>query len=183
MKSRLMVVDTETGGLRADRHALLSVAAVDSTSGEAYHAFIRPSAEWLVESEALAINGLSLEHLREVGRPEGVVIGELIAWMRRREGAIFAGVNPAFDLGFLEAASRRVGVEWRGGRALDLRGVAWLAYEQGRLELPLGRDGAPKLSLDSIAGGLGLSRAGRTHDALEDALLAMACFKTLCFSK
>lgn len=72
MKSRLMVVDTETGGLRADRHALLSVAAVDSTSGEAYHAFIRPSAEWLVESEALAINGLSLEHLREVGRPEGI---------------------------------------------------------------------------------------------------------------
>lgn len=183
MKTRLIVVDTETGGLRADRHALLSVAAVDSEGGEAFHSLIRPSADWIVEKEALAINGLSLAHLREHGRPETVVMHEFAAWMEERRGAVFAGANPQFDIAFLEAAARRHGVDWRAGRSLDLRGAAWLAYEAGSLPLQIGKDGRAKLSLDSIAGSLALSRSGETHDALEDALLTMACFKSLCSGK
>lgn len=181
MKTRLIVVDTETGGLRADRHALLSIAAVDSEGGEAFHSLIRPSADWLVEKEALEINGLSLDFLRDAGRAEGVVMNEFVAWMQARKGAIFAGANPAFDVAFLEAAAKRCGIDWRAGRSLDLRGAAWLAYETRGLALQVGKDGNPKLSLDSIAGALDLSRSSEKHDALEDALLTMACFKTLCF--
>jgi DNA polymerase III subunit epsilon len=181
MKTRLLVVDTETGGLRADRHALLSIAAVDSESGEAFHALIRPSADWIVEKEALDINGLSLSFLREHGRPETVVINEFAAWMRSRPRGVFGGVCPSFDIDFLQTAARRNGVDWLAGRSLDLRGAAWLAYERGEIDLPLSKTGHPRLSLDSIAGSLGLSRSGETHDALEDALLTMACFKTLCF--
>lgn len=180
MKTKLVVVDTETGGLRADRHALLSVAAVDS-DGESYHALIRPSAEWIVEDEALKLNGLSLDFLRDAGRAESFVIKEFLDWIAKRKGSIFAGANPAFDVAFLEAAAKRSNVEWRAGRTLDLRAAAWLAYETRGLALQVGKDGNPKLSLDSIAGALGFSRSGEKHDALEDALLTMACFKTLCF--
>ncbi len=180
MKTRLVVVDTETGGLRADRHALLSIAAVDSAGGQAFHALIRPSADWLVEKEALEVNGLSLDFLRDAGRAESVVMQDFVIWMRARKGAVFAGANPAFDAAFLEAAAKRSGIEWRAGRALDLRAAAWLAYETRGLGLQIGKDGNPKLSLDSIAGALGLSRSGEKHDALEDALLTMGCFKMLC---
>lgn len=183
MKSRLIVVDTETGGLRADRHALLSIAAVDSAGGEAFHSLIRPSADWLIDEEALKVNGLSLDFLREAGRAEVVVMNEFVAWMKARKGAIFAGANPGFDVAFLEAAAKRCGLEWRAGRALDLRGAAWLAHERGIIDLPLGKDGNPRLSLDAIAASLGLSRSGEKHDALEDSLLTMACFKALCFGE
>jgi DNA polymerase III epsilon subunit-like protein len=159
---------------------LLSIAAVDSEGGEAFHALIRPSADWIVDKEALEVNGLSMEFLRERGRPETVVLNEFVAWMRERKGAVFAGANPQFDIAFLEAAAKRNGVDWRAGRSLDLRGAAWLAHELGRITLPLGKDGNPKLSLDSIAGALGLGRSGEKHDALEDALLTMGCFKLLC---
>lgn len=181
MKTRLIVVDTETGGLRADRHALLSIAAVDSEGGEAFHSLVRPSADWLVEKEALEINGLSLDFLRDAGRAEAVVMNEFVQWMKARKGAVFAGANPGFDVAFLEAAAKRCGVEWRAGRTLDLRGAAWLAHERNIISLPQNSEGNPKLSLDAIAEALGLGRSGEKHDALEDALLTMACFKTLCF--
>ena len=179
MKTKLVVVDVETGGLRADRHALLSIAAVDSESGEAYHALIRPSADWIVEAGALEVNGLTMDFLRDAGRAEPVVLAEFVAWMEARRGCMVAGCNVAFDLGFLEAAAKRCNVKWQSGRSLDIRGAAWLAYETKGLELALGKDGNPKLSLDSIAGALGLSRTTEKHDALEDALLTLACFREL----
>ena len=179
MKTKLVVVDTETGGLRADRHALLSIAAVDSAGGEAFHALIRPSADWIVEAGALEVNGLSIDFLRDAGRAESVVMAEFQSWMNGRRGAMLAGCNVAFDIGFLEAAAKRVGVKWQAGRSLDIRGAAWLAYETRGLDLAIGKDGNPKLSLDSIAGALGLSRASDKHNALEDALLTMACFREL----
>lgn len=180
MKTRLIVVDTETGGLRADRHALLSIAAVDSEGGEAFHSLVRPSADWLVDEEALKVNGLSLDFLRDAGRAEVVVMNEFVKWMQARKGAVFAGANPSFDVAFLEAAAKRNGMEWRAGRTLDLRAAAWLAYETKGLELQMDKNDNPKLSLDSISQALGLSRSGEKHDALEDALLTMACFKMLC---
>ena len=179
MKTKLVVVDTETGGLRADRHALLSIAAVDSAGGEAFHALIRPSADWIVEAGALEVNGLTLDFLRDAGRAESVVMTEFQLWMDARRGSMVAGCNVAFDIGFLEAAAKRSGLKWQAGRSLDLRGAAWLAYETKGLNLAIGKDGNPKLSLDSIAGALGLSRTSEKHDALEDALLTMACFREL----
>ena len=179
MKTKLVVVDTETGGLRADRHALLSIAVVDSESGEAYHALIRPSADWLVEAGALEVNGLTMDFLRDAGRSEAVVLAEFVAWMEARRGFMVAGCNVAFDIGFLEAAMKRCNIKWQAGRSLDIRGAAWLAYETKGLDLAIGKDGTPRLSLESIAGALGLSRTSEKHNALEDALLTLACFREL----
>jgi DNA polymerase III epsilon subunit-like protein len=62
------------------------------------------------------------------------------------------------------------------GRMVDLQAAAWFAWEAGAIELPEGKDGLPKLNLDHIAAGLGLSRASATHNALEDCLLTLTCF-------
>jgi DNA polymerase III epsilon subunit-like protein len=180
MKSRLLCVDVETGGLDAGRHGLLSVACVDSRDGEAFTALIRPAAGLVVEPEALAVNGLSLELLEKAGRDELDVMSELCLWLGARRDAVLAGCNVGFDRDFLVAGFGRHGVPWpMSHRMLDVRGVAWLAWEAGGVDLAMGRTGQPRLDLDSIAKGCGFARTKKTHDALEDALMTLACFERL----
>jgi DNA polymerase-3 subunit epsilon len=178
MKTRLIVLDTETGGLDPARHALLSVAAVDS-AGQSFYEVVSPAPEWIVEPEALAINGLSESFLRDEGQPESIVMHDLAMWLKDRPGTILAGCNPSFDFNFLAAAAARQGIRWPHRRLLDLTAAAWAAYERGHIDLPIWPDGSPKLNLDSIAGALDLYRTGATHNALEDALLTQACFAKL----
>jgi DNA polymerase III epsilon subunit-like protein len=180
MKARLIVLDTETGGLDPERHALLSLAAVDSSSGEAFVAIIRPAPEWLIEPEALAKNGFTHEFLEKNGRPERDVMEDLALWLAARRYSLLAGCNVAFDRDFLRAAFARHNIAWPlQHRTVDLQAAAWLAYEAGHLDLPQGKDGLPRLSLDHIAATLGHSRSKATHDALEDALLTLLTLERL----
>ena len=179
MKSRLLVIDTETGGFNPNDHALLSVAAVDSTTGDAFTAIIRPSPEWICEPQALAKNGLTFDFLEKNGRPEREVIQDLSLWMGERRFHILAGCNVGFDVLFLTAAFHRQGAAWPMGKMIDLQAAAWLANECGGIDLPIGKDGQPRLSLDHIAATLGFARSGKTHNALEDALLTLSCLNLL----
>ena len=179
MKSRLITIDTETGGLDPERHALLSVAAVDSKDGEAFVGLIRPHADWITEPEALAKNGFTLEFLQKNGRPERDVLQDLALWLAQRRFSILAGCNVAFDRDFLKAAFARYGMTWPMHKSIDLQAAAWLAYEAGRLPLPEGKDGLPRLSLDHIAATMGFSRSSSVHNALEDALMTTACLRRL----
>ena len=179
MKSRLLILDTETGGLDPTQHALLSLAAVDSADGEAFTALIRPSPEWICDPQALAKNGLTLDFLEKNGRPEREVLQDFALWIGERRWHIIAGCNVAFDLLFLTAAFHRQGLAWTSRKNIDLQAAAWLAHEAGDIALPIGKDDQPRLSLDHIAATLGFSRSGSTHNALEDALLTMACLHRL----
>lgn len=179
MKSRLLVIDTETGGFDPNQHALLSVAAVDTVDGEAFTAMIRPSPEWICDPQALARNGFTLDFLEKNGRPEREVIQDFSLWLGERRFHILAGCNVAFDVLFLSAAFHRQGITWPMGKMIDLQACAWLANEVGGIDLPVGKDGQPRLSLDHISATLGFARSGKTHNALEDALLTWSCLNRL----
>lgn len=179
MKARLLVIDTETGGFDPEKHALLSVAAVDSYDNEAFVGLIKPHPDWICEPEALAKNGFTLEFLEKNGRPEREVMQDLALWLHSRRFAVLAGCNVTFDRDFLKAAFARQGLAWPLGKSIDLQAAAWLAWERGAIDLPLGRDGQPRLNLDHIAGALEHFRKGETHNALEDALLTLTCFHKL----
>lgn len=179
MKTRLIVIDTETGGFDPSKHALLSVAAVDSSDNEAFTAIIKPNPEWICEPEALAKNGFTLEFLEKNGRPELDVMQDLALWLGTRRFSVMAGCNVTFDRDFLRAAFARNFLTWPMGKMVDLQAAAWLAYEADALALPVGKDGQPRLSLDHIAASLGFSRSGKTHNALEYALMTLACFHRL----
>lgn len=175
MKSRLIVIDTETGGFDPDRHALLSVAAVDSGDGEAFVGIIRPNPEWIIEPEALAKNGFTRDFLEKNGRPEREVMQDLALWLHARRFALLAGCNVAFDRDFLRSAFRRHGLCWPMGKTIDLQSAAWFAYETGHLDLPTGKDELPRLNLDHIACALEHFRKSEIHNALDDALLTWTC--------
>jgi DNA polymerase III epsilon subunit-like protein len=183
MKTRLLVIDTETGGFDPDKHALLSIAAVDSLDNEAFAAMIRPHPDWLIEPEALAKNGFTREFLEKNGRPEREVIQDFALWLNSRRYAVLAGCNVTFDRDFLRAAFRRHCLTWPMGKSIDLQAAAWLAWEHGQIDLPTGKDGLPRLSLDAIAGSLEHFRKGEIHCALEDSLLTLTCFHKLLAKK
>lgn len=179
MKARLIVIDTETGGFDPSKNALLSVAAVDSIDNEAFIAIIKPNPEWIIEPDALAKNGFTLDFLEKNGRPERDVMQDLALWLGTRRFSVLAGCNVGFDRDFLQMAFARHDLTWPMGKMVDLQAAAWLAYEAGALELPVGKDAQPRLSLDHIAAALGFRRSGKTHNALEDALMTLACFHRL----
>lgn len=179
MKTRLIVIDTETGGFDPSKNALLSVVAVDSLDNESFTAIIKPNAEWICDNEALAKNGFTLDFLEKNGRPERDVIQDLALWLGTRRFSVLAGCNVAFDRDFLKTAFARHDLTWPMGKIVDLQAAAWLAYEVGGLDLPVGKDGQPRLNLDHIAAALGFCRSGKTHNALEDALMTLACFRKL----
>jgi DNA polymerase-3 subunit epsilon len=179
MKTRLIVIYTETGGFNPSKNALLSVAAVDSTTNEEFTAIIKPHSEWICEPDALAKNGFTLEFLEKNGRPERDVMQDFALWLGVRRCSVLAGCNVAFDRDFLRAAFARCNLTWPMGKMVDLQAAAWLAYEAGGLNLPVGKDEQPRLSLDHIAAAVGFSRSGKIHNALEDALMTLACFHRL----
>lgn len=142
-----VIVDVETGGFEARRHALLEVAAVllemdadgrlrpvhtVSTQVEAF-----PGA--LLDPKSMEINGIKPDHPLRAARPEADALEYVFASIRkavREQGcqrAILVGHNAAFDLGFLNAAIARCGCKrspFHPFSCFDTVSLAGLAYGQ-----------------------------------------------------
>lgn len=106
---RLIVLDTETGGLDPSRHPILTIGAVAWQDGE-----LGERAEWklyappqFVDPQALAVNGIDIEaHNREAIRPDEAAQALLRFGRRHSDGQRIrlAGHNiVGFDAGFLRA--------------------------------------------------------------------------------
>ncbi len=115
---RIVVIDTETGGLDPARHSLLSIAAVLLADGEITDGrewLVRePDAELNVEAEALAVNHINLAQHLEQAQPPAAVAAELAAFIPRefrpyKGRALLAGHNVGFDYGFLMRLARVAG--------------------------------------------------------------------------
>lgn len=105
--SKLMVVDTETGGLDSNKHSILSFGAVvldDSVVVDSMHIFIKEP-RITADPEALLINKIDLKWLRKNGLDPYSAAIEIIKFAGRHFGtrqAILAGQNIAFDVGFMK---------------------------------------------------------------------------------
>ena len=117
-----VVVDVETGGFDAERHALLEIAAIPvemDDGGFLYpgalattHVMPFPGAQ--IDPKSLEITGIDIDHPFRDAVDEKAALDRIFRPVReavRRHGcqrAILVGHNAAFDLGFLNAAVRRV---------------------------------------------------------------------------
>ncbi|KQV64089.1 3'-5' exonuclease [Caulobacter sp. Root343] len=117
--TKLLVIDTETGGLDPDRHSLLSIAAVVWDDGRVAGEIeiLVGEAELTVTARALEINRIDLvEHaLRAV--PPVDALSQLLAFVAEhfrpelaaREQIVLVGHNVAFDVSFLRRLCRLAG--------------------------------------------------------------------------
>ena len=140
-----VVVDVETGGFDAGRHALLEVAAVViglDEAGRIYpqsmHAHhVEPFEGAVLDPAALAFTGIDPHHPFRGALPEREALNELFRPIRAAvkaahcKRAILVGHNAAFDLGFLNATVERSGIKrnpFHPFSTFDTVSLAGLAY-------------------------------------------------------
>lgn len=134
--TKLLVVDTETGGIDPDRHSLLSLAAVVWADGrvEGEIEILVGEADVTVTARALEINGIDLvDHARR-SVPPAEALAQLLGFVTKHfqvelaagEQVVLVGHNVAFDVGFLRRLCRLAGAAYPGQfshRMLDTASV------------------------------------------------------------
>jgi DNA polymerase-3 subunit epsilon len=100
-------VDTETGGLDCDTDALLDVCMRKET-GEELQFYLEPAKGLIIHQEALAINKIDLNKLRDEGKLiEEDYACQLIYDFLAGENCIWIGYNVNFDLEFIKKLFKR----------------------------------------------------------------------------
>ncbi|MPV86649.1 ribonuclease T [Ostreibacterium oceani] len=116
-----VVVDLETGGFDANKHALLELAAVVLDMDErgnlfkkhTIHAHVKPFAGASIDPAALQVNGIVPNHPLRIAKDEKQALTELFSGLKKHlaeagcSRAIMVAHNAMFDLGFLQAAVAR----------------------------------------------------------------------------
>lgn len=177
----MIIVDVETGGLNPNKHALLSIGAVDYETGEEFYGECRAYKDYpgyeddLIDDFALKVNGFTLEQCHDVRKqwPHSLYM-HFLQWAaidKKRDLLIGGQQVGSFDIPFLKRFANDpvqgiVPVWPFGHRSVDLHSVA---YAQ------LGKS----LSLDGILMAVGLSPEPKPHHALNGARLERDAFKRL----
>lgn len=118
-----VIVDVETGGFDAERDALLEIAAVAvgmDQEGNLYphpvvSTHVEPFPGANIDPRALEITGIDPDNPLRAALHERAALDHIFQSVRNAvranecQRAVLVGHNAAFDLGFLNAAVRRVG--------------------------------------------------------------------------
>lgn len=127
-KEIFVSVDVETAGPIPGEYSLLSIGAclVDDDN-EAFECEIQPINGNFVP-EALAVTGLSLEHLKQIGLPPTKAMRQFADWSKSRirggGSLVFVGFNAAFDWSFVNYYFYKyLGENPFGFAALDIKSL------------------------------------------------------------
>lgn len=180
---KLLIVDTETTGLVPKKNGIVQLSALLFVEGEGCYTFseyMNPG-DVEIDQKALDTNGLTREQIAGF-RPKLEVyweftnfLGQHIEKFDKKDKAIFAGYNTAFDDGFIRALADDCGDRYLGSYRyndlLDVRGIAICALMRDRVEMPNFKlvTVAEKLyygTIDSLLESMGIK--GAAHDALVD---------------
>lgn len=182
---KILVVDTETGGLDPVSESILSLGAcvLDTDSGEVEDKFYVLIHEdpIIANPKALAVNGLSIEDIQEHGVSPSVAITMLGEFMRKHglRKPMLAGHNIAgFDMGFIRRLYKQAGVKFLpfDYHVLDTMSVAVLLRAFGHLPVE-------RVTLDNLCQHFGINirdgGEGAQHNALEDAVATAKLLQAL----
>lgn len=157
---REIVFDTETTGLDNQTDRIIEIGCVELENqfptGRTLHLFVNPDGRQ-VHPDALAVHGITDAFLAD--KPKFVDVAEEIAGFF--DGARYVAHNASFDMGFLNAEYRRIGL-----MAVD-PGLVVDTLALARRRHPMGPN-----SLDALCRRYGIDNSHREkHGALLDAEL------------
>lgn len=158
-----LVLDCETTGLEIEKEAVISIGGVRVHGDRIYRSdvidiIINPGRP--IPKASTAIHGITNDMVAHAGPFK-------TAWPRLStllDGTVLVGYNIGFDAAFLQKEARQAGLIWPDPPTLDLM-LLYAALEPN----------AEKLSLDVVAGSVGVQIEGR-HTALGDALATAEVF-------
>ncbi len=142
-----VVIDIETAGFNAKKHALLEIAAVivefdenrDLTITERYSTHVEPFKNAEIDDAALKFNGIDPHHPFRMAVEEKEALELLFSPIQKAikrnncNRAILVGHNPAFDIAFLNAAIHRTKIKrspFHPFSTFDTATLGGLAYQQ-----------------------------------------------------
>lgn len=142
-----VVIDVETAGFEADRHALLEIGAVTIvmneegivTPGESIACHVEPFEGAELDPKALEFTGIDPHHPFRMAKPEKEALEYIFKPIREEikrtecTRAILVGHNPFFDLGFIKAAVERSNIKknpFHQFSTFDTATLGGLAYGQ-----------------------------------------------------
>lgn len=174
---KIVIVDTETGGLDAQNSAILSLGATiweNGTVADAgFHILIQePEWEKHVDQKALDVNGLTREQIM-AGASPGFVVTAFEQWLDEHGmfGRIkMGGHNVHFDIDFMKRLYRLADRKWPFDyHVFDTMAAAQILMLAGRIPVK-------HVNLDTLTKHFGIEIradgvAGK-HNALEDATAA-----------
>jgi DNA polymerase-3 subunit epsilon len=134
--TKLLVIDTETGGIDPDRHSLLSLAAAVWADGrlEGEIEIFVAEPDITVTARALEINRISLVEHARTAVPPAEALSQLLDFVADHFAAelavgdqvVLVGHNVGFDIGFLRRLCRLAGAPFPAlfsHRSLDTASV------------------------------------------------------------
>ncbi|MCF7988296.1 MAG: ribonuclease T [Methylovulum sp.] len=142
-----VVVDIETAGFNAKKHALLEIAAVivefnasgDLAITEQYSTHVMPFKNAELDEAALKFNGIDPHHPFRMAIEEKAALELIFKPIRHAvkrnlcTRAILVGHNPAFDMAFLNAAIHRTQIKrspFHPFSSFDTATLGGLVYQQ-----------------------------------------------------
>ncbi|QQG39778.1 MAG: 3'-5' exonuclease [Candidatus Aenigmatarchaeota archaeon] len=175
----MIVVDVETTGLNPDRHAIVSIGAVELANPQnIFYAECRAWEGAEVDENALRVNGFSAEQVRDASKKTlDQAMREFLSWTDSCGNTMLAGHNTSFDRDFLSASAKRCGLVWPfAHRTIDLHTVCYTKLLQDGQVM----DG---LSLNKILALVGLPREPDPHNALTGAKMEAEALSRLIFKR
>ena len=144
--TKLLVIDTETGGIDPERHSILSLAGIVWENGVARGEIeiLVAEPELSVTARALEINRIDLvAHSRRAVAPQAAseLLGAFVKshfeeQIAAGDGVVLAGHNVNFDLSFLKRLYRVAGLDFPGffsHRVVDTASILRLLAIAGRV--------------------------------------------------
>lgn len=183
----MISLDVESSGLDPRSCAILSLGAVDTD--DPANQFYDECRAWDgadINDEALEVNGFSREEIGpESGKKtEAELIRDFVAWATDRpQNRTLLAQNVPFDLGFVQAACKRAGIESPfAHRALDLHTLCWLHMALNGHEPPTAKH-RTAINLTTVLEYCGMPEEPKPHNALTGALCHAEAFSRMAYTK
>lgn len=169
---KLLYIDIESTGLDPIGDGMIQVAGIVEIDGEVKEEFMfrsKPFKGDMVDKKALAVNGITLEQLREYPEPIETyrnlvkVFNKYVDKYDRKDKFYVVGQNVPFDYEFLRWFFRKNGDNYFGSyihyHKIDLIAITTIMKIAGKISLE-------NMKLESVMAALDLGK--QTHDALDD---------------
>lgn len=185
----MISLDVESSGLDPRTCSILSLGAIDTD--DPANQFYDECRAWNgaeVNDEALKVNGFGREEIGpESGKKsEAELIRDFIAWATDRpQNRTLLAQNVPFDLGFVQQAAKRTGVESPfAHRALDLHSLCWMHMTMTGKRPPIDPEKRrTAINLPAVLEYCGLPGEPSPHNALTGALCHAEAFARMAYNK
>jgi len=182
----MIVVDIEASGTNPEKHSIIAIGAIDTLDiSRVFNEECQIFEGAHIDDEALEYNGFTIDDIKNQSKKtEEQIVNDFIQFAMKSDDHTLAGHSPAFDIGFLNSACRRAGINYPfAKRTIDLHSVCIAHLAQRGKEYPVLKNRSG-LDSDAIMEYVGLPLEPKPHNsALNGALWEAEAFSRLMYGK